>query len=134
VSPGVVVPGIRKWPRRLTRAVLAAHGVVNDWDLLRSGEPAVAWQTSDRRSPIPRGWHLWRKNAPIPGTAWYERGGQTFPPFLRIDRAAALLLAMARAEELCGGRVEWTRTPWQSYVPVAALERVQFKIRQGVAP
>lgn len=125
----MTVPGVtfRVWPKRLTRAVLRAAGVVNTFDTLRSGECGVYYRNPGPRDVMCKAWMVWRKGHPFKDEPWYNQGQKAFTTRGGSDRWEVLPHALSFAAITCR-TAEWCRTPWGDYVPATALDRLLSRI------
>lgn len=112
-----------KWPKKLTRKALAERGIINTWDMLAHGEPAITYQPPHTRACMPSRWRVWRRGVEIADQPWYDRGGKTFGGVGEGWRTEALEIAKAWASKEFGFS-EWVRNPFGEWVPAQVPERL----------
>lgn len=119
------------WPRKLTKTVLDTYGIYNTHGLLLKGECAIDWRPRLHRSVTPAGWILWCRDRKVANMPWYDYGAKSFIPWGAHDKQAKLLEAVQWAYRHLHVPIDsWVRSPFGSYVPVAAMERAIVRCGQ----
>jgi len=121
----------RVMSKKALAAALRELGVINLYDLLLRGEPAIYYLAGDTGPLASYGrWVLCAKNRKFRNRPWYEHGAIHFTS-RRQDRAEQLEQAKAKAKEMFPN-IELVPGPWRmTWVPKAAMERAMALIANG---